>query len=270
MSDRSRHPHIERAWLARLRERQLNASLGWSRSDADFGGWGYSPAIPRKPAAGEMRGLGVESNLSATVFALGALRVSKVPSDEQLWQDALVFVDRCQNFADDPKQRDARFDDGGFVFKSSADGSLNKAGLAGVDRLGRERFHSYGSMTADGARALLACGRAQDHPRVLAARQWLIRHFDATRNPGTFQADREFIRDSSYYYWCWSIAHALTRLDVREIKWESALAEELIKRQRSDGSWKNDASAVKEDDPLVATPFAAAAMVICYDRLYRR
>jgi len=276
MCDRMRHPAIERAWLARLRERQLNAVLGWDPRDAEFGGRGYSPTIPRKPPSGS-RGLMVDSNLSATVFALGALRVARVTLDDPVWRDALVFIDRCQNFQDDPGRRDERYDDGGFFFMP-VDAARNKPGA--VPDSGRagagERYHSYGTMTADGVRAMLACGRRHDHPRVVAAARWLAQNFDATRNPGTFNPDREVLRDSSYYYWVWSASHAMTRLGLREIQtprgridWRVALVEELLKRQRPDGSWANDASGLKEDDPLVATPFAAAALVVCYDGLYR-
>jgi len=36
----------------------------------------------------------------------------------------------------------------------------------------------------------------------------------------------------------------------------AALAKELLRRQGADGSWVNDAVEVRDDDPLVATPFA--------------
>ncbi len=40
------------------------------------------------------------------------------------------------------------------------------------------------------------------------------------------------------------------------------LAEELLRRQRPDGSWSNHYTDAMEDDPLIATPFAAAALAI--------
>ena len=49
--------------------------------------------------------------------------------------------------------------------------------------------------------------------------------------------------------------------------WAEALAEELLRRQHSDGSWVNDAVEVREDDPLVATPLAAGALAVCRDAL---
>jgi hypothetical protein len=128
-------------------------------------------------------------------------------------------------------------------------------------------------MTCDGVRALLACGLPPDHPHVVAARRWLEKHFTVSSNPGDFERDREVIRDATYFYYCWSLAHALTRLQIDEIHgvdWREALANELISRQRDDGSWINGFTDTKEDDPLIATPFAAAALAICREGLTLR
>lgn len=260
------HTQRQMEWIRFLRDRQMNESLGWDDRYECFGGWGYSPAIPRKPKDGPEPKVPIDApNLSATLFAIGAFRSAKVPPDDPVYRDALVFVQRCQNF----DTGDPRFDDGGFFF-APFDEAKNKPGVAGTDSRGRVRFHSYGSMTADGVRALLACGLPPDHPRVIAARHWLIKHFTVSTNPGQFQRDREVIRDATYYYYCWSLAHALTRLKITEIEtpagkidWREALARELISRQCDDGSWSNRFSDTKEDDPLVATPFAVAALVIC-------
>jgi squalene-hopene/tetraprenyl-beta-curcumene cyclase len=131
-------------------------------------------------------------------------------------------------------------------------------------------------MTCDGVRALLACGLSREHPRVVAARKWIERNFTVMHNPGTFASDREPIRDATYYYYCWSLAHALVRLNVRDVetpsgsvRWAEVLAEELVKRQETDGSWRNRLSDGREDEPLVATPFAAAALEICRLQLAR-
>ena len=67
------------------------------------------------------------------------------------------------------------------------------------------------------------------------------------------------------------MAHAFRALGVREVTlanghrvlWAESLAHELIKRQRADGTWANPFTASKEDDPLVATSFAAGALGNC-------
>ena len=259
----------QRAWLNYLRELQLNEQNGWQPSDLEYGGWGYEIGIPRKPPPGVPRGALVESNLSATIFALGAFVSAEVPRDDPAFRQARVFVERCQNFSEDPARSDPQFDDGGFFF-IPGDAAKNKAGIAGEDRFGRVRFHSYGSMTADGVRALLQSGLPSTHPRVVAARNWLVRNFAVEHNAGRWADDRDGIRDATYYYYCWSIAHALVRLDVRQVEsvegtvdWTVAFAKELIHRQSADGSWTNRFTDSKEDDPLVSTPFAAAALAIC-------
>jgi squalene-hopene/tetraprenyl-beta-curcumene cyclase len=187
---------------------------------------------------------------------------------------ALVFVQRCQNYHETDDEPDPNFDDGGFFFTPTND-MQNKAGIAGTDSQGRLRYHSYGSATADGLRALLRCGLQPDDPRVVAARQWLERHFTTTSTPGVFEPMREQDRDAAYYYYCWSVSHAFRQLtittfqqDGRTVNWAEDLAEELLSRQRKDGSWANHHSFVKEDDPLIATMLAAAALANCRQVLW--
>ncbi len=263
-----RNVRAQQAWLAYLRGRQLNESLGWQPTDPEYGGWGYALDVPRKPAPGKPKELLHESNLAATVFALAALRSAKVPVGDAAYAQALGFVQRCQNFSDGPAAADPKFDDGGFYF-IPGDAAQNKAGAAGTDRFGHARFHSYGTMTADGLRALLRCGLAEDHPRVVAARNWLTQNFSAAHNPGAFAADRAVLQDATWYYWTWAAAHAflalhLERFHTRDgpVVWPKAFAHELLGRQHPDGSFVNRFTDAKEDDPLVATSWAAAALAI--------
>jgi hypothetical protein len=263
-----RYLRAQDAWLKYLRARQLNEALGWQPSDSEYGGWGYALNVPRKPAAGAAKEFLHESNLAATVFALAALRSAKVHANDPAYAQALVLVKRCQNFSDEKAVADGKFDDGGFFF-IPADDAQNKAGAAGKDRFGRVRARSYGTMTADGIRALLRCGLAEDHARVVAARRWLERNFSAAHNPGEFPADRAVLQDATYYYWVWAASHAFLALHVQRVEtssgpidWPTAFAEELLKRQRADGSWTNRFTDAKEDDPLVSTPWAAAALAI--------
>jgi squalene-hopene/tetraprenyl-beta-curcumene cyclase len=261
------------AWLTYLRQRQLSEPLGWRPDDGPYGGWGYAAGLPRKPAAGVPLGNLAEPNLSATVFALAAMRRAGVPADDPAIQRALAFVERCQNFSDDPDARDERLDDGGFHF-IDGDPVRNKAGVAGTDRAGRTRFASYGSATADGLRALVLCGLPPDDPRVVAAWAWLERHFVADAHPGRYAADREGARPAVYYYYCHSLVETLAAAesghptaDANRARWARAVADALVARQRPDGSWKNAAVDVREDDPLVATSLAASALARCRELL---
>jgi squalene-hopene/tetraprenyl-beta-curcumene cyclase len=262
-----KHLKAQSAWLDCLLRYRFSRDLGWAPGDGPFGGWGYASRIPEKPKGAESP---YEANISATIFGIGALRQAGVPSSDPVCQEVLGFVKRAQNFADDGLDGDPRFDDGGFFF-TPCDPARNKAGVAGTDRSGRERYNSYGSATADGLRALLRCGLPRDSARVQAAYKWLANHFSVRDNPGAFPSEREVLRNATYFYYCWSLAHALTAMAVDEVrtndgllKWAEVLAEELIRRQQHDGSWINRFTDSKEDDPLVATSLAAAALTHCH------
>lgn len=249
------------AWLRFLRQRQLTEELGWQPADKQYGGWGYSHQVPRKPKPSEPALPLTESNLSATTFALEALQAAGCPPDDPAFGKALVFVKRCQNFSEDANQQDAAFDDGGFFFIYD-DAVRNKAGASGNDRYGRERFASYGSTTADGLRSLTMCGLPLDHPRVRAALAWLERNFEASIHPGRYAKDREMNRQAVYFYYSLSLAKAFHTAKLRRNCIEQ-LAESLTTRQQENGSWVNSAVAVREDDPVVATCLAAQALELC-------
>jgi hypothetical protein len=244
------------AWLTELRGRQLTEALGWSKSDAHYGGWGYSTVIPRKPPAGTaVEDAFLESNLSSTAFALDGLAAAGVPASDPAFAAAREFVRRQQNYAEgDPLP----VDDGGFFFVP-ADEVRNKAGRAEVAS-SLVRFHSYGTMTADGLRSLLHCGEPIDGPRASAALRWLRDRFDAAHHPGTYRPEREEVRDSAWFYWASSAAATLRLAGGDAAWWSAPLRAELTRRQREDGSWSNELVAVREDDPVVATSFALLAL----------
>jgi hypothetical protein len=260
------------AWIKFLRDQQLTASLGWQPDDAQFGGWSYAKEPPRKPPAGEPLSPLAEPNLSATVFALDALCVCGAAPDDPAIQDALKFIERCQNYSDKPEAADNRFDDGGF-FYIQGDSVRNKAGSSGIDQLGGTRYSSYGSATADGLRALLDCGLPLDHPRVTAGLRWFKTNFTADKHPGQYANDRQATQDALYFYYCASCAKsfsAVAKLNAGAVlpdDWGKSLADALLTRQNSDGSWSNPVVDVREDDPLVATCFAASALTTCRDIL---
>ena len=239
-------PPARNAWLAELRGRQLTEALGWSKDDAAYGGWGYSTVIPKKPAPGtEVPDAFLESNLSATAFAIDALAAAGVHRLDPAMRAAAVFVRRQQN------------PDGGFFFVPG-DEVRNKAGAVDLAAPAM-RFHSYGSMTADGLRSLLQCSSPEtDGKAILSAASWLSDRFEPGKHPGEYRPEREEVRDSAWYYWAASLAQTARVFDV--LPGYESITAELRKRQRADGSWKNDLVAVREDDPIVATSFALLAL----------
>jgi squalene-hopene/tetraprenyl-beta-curcumene cyclase len=263
LSRSPRHRPARDAWLAELRRRQLDEGNGWTPADAFYGGWGYCHPLPRKPKPGEVAPQLLESNLSATAYALDAFRAAGVPADDPAWRKALRFVVRCQNYSEDGTAADRKFDDGGFYFVDG-DPARNKPGPLGRDAAGRERYRSYGSMTADGFRALRLCGLPTDHPRVQAAAEWLRRSFDGKGHPGAYPPERAGERDAVYFYYAWSLAQSLPDLSPGDARRMAAgLTEGIAARQRPDGSWANASKAVREDDPVLATSWALLTLARC-------
>ena len=118
-------------------------------------------------------------------------------------------------------------------------------------------------MTADGVRALLRLGAGADDPRVAGGAAYLGRGFDATRNPGEFLRIDE-VRRGVVLLLLGVDRRARARHVARDDpRWARALAAELLRRQRADGSWRNPASEMREDDPIIATSFAVAALALC-------
>ena len=245
----TRHRAAREALVGALRSRQLDGAAGFVPSDLDYGGWGYGVAVTRKPVGGLPPDDTRAANVSATLFAVGALRLAGTPPTDPAFANALGFLRRC------------RADDGGFFFAPRGV-AVNKAGA-----LPDGRPRPYGSMTADALRAMLAAGAGFDDPDVVGARRWLHRHFSATEAPGAYPPDRTAQRDAVYFYAMWSLAHALVRTggpdletDRGPVHWPSALADALLDRQREDGRFENPATDLREDDPLLATPMALAAL----------
>lgn len=248
-SENVEHHKARDAWVKYLKERQLTEKLGWKPEDKQYGGWGYCRVLPRKPEPNVFAPPLIESNLSATVFALDALK-SAGEADEKLYQAAAVFIRRCQN------------EDGGFHFIYD-DPVRNKAGKASDTPL---TFHSYGSTTADGLRAMILCGSPADSESRVRAQQWLLKNFRADTHPGVYVSAHEPNREAVYYYYAASVCRTLHELKMTKagsVDWAATLAAELAKRQRADGSWANPVELVRENEPLVATSNAVMALAKC-------
>ncbi|MEW5849039.1 MAG: prenyltransferase/squalene oxidase repeat-containing protein [Myxococcota bacterium] len=247
----ARHLRQRDAIITLLRAHQLSSENGWSAEDPEAGGWGYWHEVPVKPPMATAHHELLSSNLSATLFAVGALRLSGVPSDDRSLQTAQAFLLRCRN------------EDGGF-FLTPTNPIQNKAAS---DASGRPR--SYASATADGVRLMLKLGLPITDPKVQAARAWLLRHVHGAGQHGDFPPEREFSREGSYFYTSWTVAHALMFLGVTHLttpqgaqRWADVFARELMARQQPDGSFRNAATDLREDDPLVATSLALATLAL--------
>jgi hypothetical protein len=64
-----------------------------------------------------------------------------------------------------------------------------------------------------------------------------------------------------WFYWAARLTEASAYFPgPRREAARDALAAALVARQRADGSWANTEPAMREDDPLIATPLAIAAL----------
>jgi len=228
-----------RPMIAYLRAQQFTEQNGWKFEDAAYGAWGMGGGRRTPPDTGHV-------DLSMTRYVLQALRAAGVPTTDQIFEQARVYVERCQNF--DPNH--AGEADGGFFF-TTTEFDTNKAGQDG------QRFRSYGTTTADGILALLATGRPLDDPHVAAAQRWLAAHHRDMDVPGFVgPAYQRWPRGLAFYYSSASTqAFRLLKVDAG-----SGVADALRRTQRPDGSWANPENLVKEDDPLIATGFAVRAL----------
>lgn len=223
-----------------LHKQQLTEQNGWRREDPAYGAWGMG-GLPRTPPnTGHV-------DLSMTRHVIEALRAAGVADSDPAFECARVFVERCQNF----NQHPSIDTDGGFFF-STTEVETNKAGRDGA------RFRSYGTTTADGILALIALGYQPEDVRLRAAEHWLTTHHSDMAVPGFMgEVYQRWPRGLAFYY-----ASASTQaFRAMGLPPATLVAESLKQTQRADGSWTNRENLVKEDDPLIATPFAIRALV---------
>jgi hypothetical protein len=238
------HTEVRTALSSWLRSRQLTEALGWQPEQPEYGAFGLGDRVVQQPDGADLIGL------APVTFVLEALQAAAVPPTDPMVQAARTFVERCQDHAGD----------GGFAYAPTADWRAGKAGMTDTKP---PRARSYGTTTADGLRALLAAGLPPDHARVRAALAWLVQRAHDVRVPGLVEAAPE-LEPSLRLYWLQTWARTLPFVDAATAaRWRPAIAAALATFQQPDGSYRNPANAMKEDDPLVATAlglFAAAAL----------
>jgi hypothetical protein len=212
------------AWLAR---QQCGEARGFAREAPAYGAFGFG-------ARGLPPGEPGHVDLTHTRFALQALAAAG-HLDGEVRDRALVLLAHLQR------------EDGGFSY-SPVIASANKAGR---DAFG---FRPYATATADGLLVLRALGLAEDDARVAAARNWLQSNFSAVHIGGIDADPAEPWHDALRFYHAKVVAEA----------WPPARAElraMLAARQAADGSFRCPlVTAMKEDDPLLATALALCAL----------
>jgi squalene-hopene/tetraprenyl-beta-curcumene cyclase len=218
------------------------------KSDVGYGGAGY--------------GAKSRPDLSNTAYLVDALKTCGASSDDPAIQKALAFVSRCQNLETEHNTTAfaAKVNDGGFYY--------NPMGTPDKElQTSNGGLRSYGSMTYSGLKSMIYAGLSKDDPRVKAAYTWIQKNYDVKSNPG--------MGDAGLFYYYHTFSKALDVLGIDEIEdaqgvkhdWRRDLAEELARRQASDGSWSNKNTRWQEGDPNLSTAFALLSLSYCRPRV---
>lgn len=205
-------------------------------------------------------------DLSNTQNMLQALYDSGMSPDEPAFQEAVVFLSRTQNLKS-VNESAWSGDDGGFVYTPANGGESMGSQYAGEGRYGElipagqpRSLRSYGSMTYAGFKSLIYAGLNEDDPRVRAAYDWIRNHWTFKENPGLGQ-------QGLYYYWL-AMSRALRAAQQPIITdaagnphdWRRELADAILRRQRTDGSWMNPEDRWLEGEQEMATLYAILAL----------
>lgn len=259
--------------VAYLASGLLARQLG--RKDGPYGGWftdldwqtGGFPFEDRPI----MRRTDMRVTVAVAVVALEALHAAGFGKDHSSMLLARHYLDRVQNYDEEPDVMLKNLVDGGFP----ESGIISKAGPKDV---GDRRIHrSYGSATADGLAALIYSGA--DEARIKAAKDWVRNHFELSRTPGFVpdpaapRARNPFEQGIRFYYVA-SLARALDLIGEEPFltpqgsrAWPSEILNTLIADQRRDGAWKNFMTVMDEDNEVIATSFAMLALERIYPHL---
>ncbi len=224
---------------------QWDQDEGHNSASTSYGGAGYGKH--KRP------------DLSNTSFLIEALQAAGTGPDDEAMKKALIFVSRCQNLETENNTTPfaAKNPDGGFYYTPAAGGSSQAGETPGGG------LRSYGSMTYAGLKSMIYAGVKPDDPRVKAAVKWAEKHYGLKSNPG--------LGNAGLYYYYHMFAKALDAAGQDEItdakgvkhNWRRELLEELVRRQRPDGSWINENPRWLEGDASLVTGYALLALAYC-------
>ncbi len=234
---------------------------GMAKPETD-GGIGYG-TIGASPKRGH-------PDLDNTYIALESLRATQSlaadkPGEKQLnWSAAIDFISRCQNLPSHNKGEKVAKDadnKGGFVYYPG----FSNAGEIDTEG-GGKALRSYGSMSYAGLLSFIYADLKKDDPRVVAAIDWLKRHYTLEENPG--------LEKQGYFYYLHLMAKGLTAAGLTEldrggkkVDWRHELGLQLMKLQTPDGFWANDVARWKENNNVLTTTYGVMSLEILYNQM---
>jgi squalene-hopene/tetraprenyl-beta-curcumene cyclase len=237
------------------KEQNTGKQVVTGADDPFYGGWGYG---------GRSRGPG-RPDLSNAQLAIEALHDAGVSKDDPVFQRAMQFVSRCQNYSETNDQKWAG-DDGGFAYGPSDDRQGESFAGSYVDESGVRRLRSMGTMTYAGLKSMIYAGVSKEDPRVRAAWGWVNRNFTLDEHPGMSALGDDKKQWGLFYYYM-TVGKALHAYgeplikppEGKEIDWRVALIEKAAELQKEDGSWVG-INKYMEDKPVLGTSYTLLAL----------
>ncbi len=218
-------------------------------------------------------------DMSNVQIMLDGLKESGLSSEDPAYKRAVVFITRCQaTDANTSPWKSQMSSDGGFVYTTSE--SKDKIGVAqsmagdeSIDVPGKgpvSQLRSYGSVTYAGWKSYAYAKLDKKDPRVVAAKEWISKHYTLSQNPGFVDNPKTESdeRMSGYYYYLMTFARAfeawqeptLTLADKSEHNWANDLVDKLASLQKENGSWENTQNRFMEEDPVLTTAYSLIAL----------
>jgi squalene-hopene/tetraprenyl-beta-curcumene cyclase len=217
-----------------LAEQVVDEGEGYNVEDKFYGGIGY--------------GSDLRPDMSNLEMGMRALKEAALPDDHEIWDKAIRFIERTQNFSETNDQEWAA-DDGGFVYYP---------GFTYAESGGTA---SYGSMTYAGLLSYSYANVTKDDDRVQAALRWIRENYTVDENPGMSQ--------KTVYYYYLVFAKALQTFgddtivdsDGRSHNWREDLGRKLMELQYPEGYWVNATDPdYMQDNKVLVTAFTMMAI----------
>ena len=252
----AKNPHYDDA-IRRARDfllsLQFDEAAGAEKSDVRYGGIGYKAkerpdlsnlqwAIEALKESEKYRKV---SEATGKPQEVSGEKTTVLQGKELFWDNAIVFIQRCQNLKATNDQSWAGTD-GGFIYSPSE----SKAG----------DFTSYGSMTYAGMKSFIYAGVDKDDKRVQAAFNWVRRNFTLEKNPQ--------MGEQGLFYYYHTMAKALSVYgedyitDDQGVKhnWRKELLEKIVGIQDGEGFWVNKNNRWWENKKELVTAYTIISM----------
>ena len=226
---------------------------------------GFNPAEHYRAYGGFSYGTNPRADLSNSGFSMEALNALGLEKDSPAWKNAVKFIDRCQDNdeTNDVASMKGGDNTGGFIYYP--DVSEFKTIKT---KSGKMLPKPYGNMTYMAVKSLLYAGVKKDDPVLQAAFKWVKNNYAVDHQPG---ADGS----TGYFYYVNVMAKAFTAAGIKELEtadgkkvnWAQDLSAQLLKLQKPDGSFVNEAPRWMENDAVLSTSYAVDALNLCVEAL---